>query len=141
MPPAHPRVRLKGQPTASTCRRLRRAASTSDEVTTPNGKGKFNTFVGGAIYWTPETGAHPTWGAIRDKWSALGWEEGKLGFPVGDELTNPDGNGKRQRGRGHRLRRSVGPDVEEDPLPGRLPHRRAGVHALQATRLPRPLCL
>ncbi|WP_412775133.1 hypothetical protein [Streptomyces platensis] len=96
MPPAHPRVRLKGQPTASTCRRLRRAASTSDEVTTPNGKGKFNTFVGGAIYWTPETGAHPTWGAPRDKWGALGWEEGKLSFPVGDELTNPDGNRKRQ---------------------------------------------
>ncbi|MER6843810.1 LGFP repeat-containing protein [Streptomyces platensis] len=70
---------------------------TSDELTTPNGRGKFNTFVGGAIYWTPETGAHPTWGAIRDKWGALGWEEGKLGFPVNDELTNPDGNGKRQQ--------------------------------------------
>ncbi|MFG2985631.1 DUF2599 domain-containing protein [Streptomyces sp. NPDC048258] len=69
---------------------------TSDELTTPNGRGKYNTFDGGSIYWTPTTGAHPVWGAIRDKWGELRWEEGKLGFPVGDELTNPDNLGKRQ---------------------------------------------
>ncbi|MEU1409321.1 hypothetical protein ABZ471_45065 [Streptomyces sp. NPDC005728] len=69
---------------------------TSDELTTPNGRGKYNTFIGGSIYWTSETGAHPVWGAIRDKWRDLGWEGGKLGFPKDDELTNPDGQGKRQ---------------------------------------------
>ncbi|MBX7553194.1 hypothetical protein K1Y78_35585 [Streptomyces sp. tea 10] len=37
------------------------------------------------------------WGAIPDKWAALGWETGTLGFPVGDELSNPDGQGKRQQ--------------------------------------------
>ncbi|WP_413754339.1 hypothetical protein [Streptomyces sp. R-74717] len=31
---------------------------------------------------TSETGAHPVWGAIRDKWGGLGWEGGKLGFPT-----------------------------------------------------------
>ncbi|WP_307662521.1 DUF2599 domain-containing protein [Streptomyces sp. V1I1] len=70
---------------------------TSDELTTPNGRGKYNTFTGGSIYWTPEHGAHPVWGAIRDKWAGIGWEAGKLGFPVGDELTNTDGQGKRQQ--------------------------------------------
>ncbi|WP_019635066.1 LGFP repeat-containing protein [Actinomadura atramentaria] len=68
----------------------------SDEQTTPNGRGKFTTFDGGSIYWTPETGAHPVWGDIGGKWGALGWEGGKLGFPKSDEFTNPDGAGKRQ---------------------------------------------
>ncbi|MEU6114355.1 DUF2599 domain-containing protein [Streptomyces sp. NPDC047117] len=70
---------------------------TSDELPTPNGRGRYNTFTGGSIYWTATTGAHPVWGAIRDKWGALGWEAGKLGFPLTDELTNPDGQGKRQQ--------------------------------------------
>ncbi|WP_067484374.1 DUF2599 domain-containing protein [Actinomadura hibisca] len=70
---------------------------TSEELTTPNGRGKFTTFEGGAIYWTEARGAHPVWGVIRDKWGSLRWEEGQLGFPVGDELTNSDGQGKRQQ--------------------------------------------
>ncbi|WP_223281199.1 DUF2599 domain-containing protein [Streptomyces antnestii] len=69
---------------------------TSDELTTPDGRGRYNTFDGGSIYWTPETGAHPVWGAIRDKWAQEGWEAGRLGYPKTDELTNPDGEGKRQ---------------------------------------------
>ncbi|MEU8691584.1 hypothetical protein [Streptomyces sp. NPDC048665] len=69
----------------------------TDELTTPNGVGRYNTFVGGSIYWSPDTGAHPVWGVIGEKWGALGWEAGSLGFPVSDELTNPDGVGKRQQ--------------------------------------------
>ncbi|WP_405015866.1 DUF2599 domain-containing protein [Kitasatospora sp. NBC_00070] len=70
---------------------------TSDELPTPNGRGRYNTFVGGSIYWTAATGAHPVWGAVRDKWGGLGWENGRLGFPTDDELTNPDGQGRRQQ--------------------------------------------
>ncbi|QHA10202.1 hypothetical protein GQF42_44405 [Streptomyces broussonetiae] len=70
---------------------------TSGELTTPDGRGRYNTFDHGSIYWTATTGAHPVWGAIRDKWGAIGWEAGKLGYPVDDELTNPDGQGKRQQ--------------------------------------------
>ncbi|WP_425456353.1 LGFP repeat-containing protein, partial [Corynebacterium tapiri] len=29
----------------------------SDELTTPDGRGRYNVFEGGMIYWTPETGA------------------------------------------------------------------------------------
>ncbi|MFI0914205.1 hypothetical protein [Streptomyces abikoensis] len=70
---------------------------TTEERTTPDGRGRFNHFQGGSIYWTPTTGAHPVWGLIRDKWAASGWEKGKLGYPLTDELTNPDNQGKRQQ--------------------------------------------
>lgn len=70
---------------------------TTDERTTPDGVGRFNHFAGsdgGSIYWTPETGAHGVWGAIRDRWEALGWELGPMGYPTTDELVPPDGAGR-----------------------------------------------
>jgi hypothetical protein len=69
----------------------------TDELTTPDGVGRYNTFAGGSIYWSPDTDAHPVWGVIGDKWGAMGWEGGSLGYPASDELTNPDGEGKRQK--------------------------------------------
>ncbi len=66
----------------------------TDETATPNGVGRFNHFQGGSIYWTAATGAHEVHGAIRDKWSFLGWEAGLLGFPLTDETTTPDGAGR-----------------------------------------------
>ncbi|GAA4670393.1 hypothetical protein GCM10023347_25230 [Streptomyces chumphonensis] len=69
---------------------------TTDELATPDGIGRYNHFTGGSIYWTPQTGAHPVWGAIRGKWESMGWETSELGYPTSGELTNPDGVGKRQ---------------------------------------------
>ena len=66
----------------------------TDELTTPDGRGRYNHFQGGSIYWTLDTGAHEVHGAIRDKWSSLGWERGSLGYPKSDELTMPDGVGR-----------------------------------------------
>ena len=61
----------------------------------PDGRGRYIHFAGGSIYWTPETGAHAIYGAIRDKWAALGWETcGFLGYPVTDETGTPDGIGR-----------------------------------------------
>ncbi|MFG2147237.1 LGFP repeat-containing protein [Streptomyces sp. NPDC048696] len=68
----------------------------TDEQTTPDGIGRFTVFDGGSIYWTPSTDAHAIWGLIRDKWAAMGWEKGSLGYPTSDEITLPDGQGKRQ---------------------------------------------
>ncbi len=65
----------------------------TDETTTPDGVGKYNHFSlasGASIYWSPATGAHGIEGAIRDKWSALGWETG-LGYPTTDETSTADG--------------------------------------------------
>lgn len=70
---------------------------TTDETTTPDGVGRFNHFAGSggaSIYWTPNTGAHGVYGAIRARWSALGWETGPLGYPVTDQNTTPDGAGR-----------------------------------------------
>lgn len=72
----------------------------TSETPTPDGIGRYNHFRGGgpadraSIYWTPETGAHEIHGAIRDKWAALGWENGVLGYPTTDESGPPDGIGR-----------------------------------------------
>ena len=67
----------------------------TDELTTPDGVGRYNHFSKAAsVYWTPSTGAHGVYGAIRDRWAAMGWETGPMGYPVTDELGTPDGIGR-----------------------------------------------
>ncbi|CCH89276.1 protein of unknown function [Modestobacter italicus] len=66
----------------------------TDELSVPNGSGRYNHFTGGSIYWSPGTGAHAIGGSIRDRWAAIGWENSYLGYPKTDELTAPDGYGK-----------------------------------------------
>ena len=58
---------------------------TTDQLTTPDGVGRFNHFQGGSIYWSPQTGAHEVHGAIRDNWASFGWERSPVGYPVSDE--------------------------------------------------------
>jgi hypothetical protein len=67
---------------------------TSDELTTPDGIGRYSTFQKGMIYWTPQTGAHEVHGAILAKWGSIGYERSMLGYPTSDELTTPDGIGR-----------------------------------------------
>jgi LGFP repeat len=50
----------------------------TDETGTPDGVGRYNHFQNGSIYWTPETGAHETHGAIRDEWQGLDGSEALL---------------------------------------------------------------
>jgi len=60
----------------------------TDETRTPDGVGRYNHFsAGGSIYWTPTTSAHAVYGAIRVRWSQLGWERGALGYPTTDEYS------------------------------------------------------
>ncbi len=66
----------------------------TDELATPDRKGRFNHFQGGSIYWHPDTGAHEIHGAIRNKWASLGWEKSFLGYPVTDHRKTPDGKGR-----------------------------------------------
>jgi hypothetical protein len=58
----------------------------TNETGTPDRVGRYNHFAGGSIYWSPATGAHVIYGAIRDKWASLGWERGALGYPTSDEM-------------------------------------------------------
>ncbi|MFC7341167.1 PQQ-dependent sugar dehydrogenase [Saccharopolyspora griseoalba] len=68
---------------------------TTDETTTPDRVGRFNHFSkASSIYWTPSTGAHGVWGAIRAEWRRLGWETGPMGYPTTDETATPDRVGR-----------------------------------------------
>ncbi|WP_164860685.1 GH25 family lysozyme [Rhodococcus sp. X156] len=64
---------------------------TTDELGTPDGRGRYNHLQGGSIYWTPTTGAHEVRGAIKQAWSAQGWERGALGYPTSGERAVPGG--------------------------------------------------
>lgn len=66
------------------------------EFGTPDGRGRFNHFQNGSVYWTPQTGAHPVSGDILAEWSAQGWEGGPLGYPTADEIATPGKPGKVQ---------------------------------------------
>ncbi|MFY0568179.1 peptidoglycan DD-metalloendopeptidase family protein [Archangium lansingense] len=66
----------------------------TDELTTPDGVGRYNHFERGSIYWTEATGAWEIHGDIREKWKQLGWERSELGYPTSGELKTPDGAGR-----------------------------------------------
>jgi hypothetical protein len=62
-----------------------------DSRVAPDGVGFFSYFKGGAIYWSPETGAHEVRGAILQRWRELGAERSSLGYPISDEGPVADG--------------------------------------------------
>ena len=64
---------------------------TTNELKTPDGKGRFNHFTDASIYWHPATGVHSVKGAIRSLWASLGWERSALGYPTSDEQVAADG--------------------------------------------------
>ncbi len=71
---------------------------TTDELTTPDGRGRYNHFLRpddgaqASIYWTPTTGPVEVYGDIRKKWAALGSERSSLGYPTQAELTAYEGS-------------------------------------------------
>jgi uncharacterized protein with LGFP repeats len=64
-------------------------ASTSPEASGA-GSARYVTFDKGAIYWSPECGAHPVTGAIYNAWATLGYEYGALGLPTCAEIQEPE---------------------------------------------------
>lgn len=52
--------------------------------------GRFNHFMNGSIYWTPQHGAHPLARTVTEKWQTMGWES-SIGFPTGDPVDLGDG--------------------------------------------------
>ncbi|MBN1696722.1 MAG: hypothetical protein JW881_04350 [Spirochaetales bacterium] len=57
----------------------------TDEYGCPDGRGRYNFFQNGCIYWTSSTGAHYVRGDIMNRWGQIGWERSWLGFPITDE--------------------------------------------------------
>ncbi|GAB3699772.1 ExeM/NucH family extracellular endonuclease [Mariniluteicoccus flavus] len=73
---------------------------TSDEICGLRDGGCVSIFQGGAIYWSPATGTHTNWGAIRDQYAAHGWENSQLGYPTSDEFCGLRDGGCAQRFQG-----------------------------------------
>ncbi|QEH34998.1 LGFP repeat protein [Aquisphaera giovannonii] len=65
---------------------------TSDEMDVPGVAGaRMNTFQHGVIYWSNATGAHVVYGAIGDRYAAMGGPAGVLGLPTSDEMNATGG--------------------------------------------------
>ncbi|GAA5199622.1 hypothetical protein GCM10023346_39870 [Arthrobacter gyeryongensis] len=64
---------------------------TTNEVCGLRDGGCYQMYQGGAIVWSPATGAHVSLGGIRAAWAATGYENGPLGYPTTNEY--PAGNG------------------------------------------------
>ncbi|MEV6274642.1 alpha/beta hydrolase-fold protein [Nocardia sp. NPDC051832] len=54
--------------------------------------GRYSRFEGGYIYWSPLSGAWAVrTGPVFEAWRSVGFENGRLGFPTGDEVEIPGG--------------------------------------------------
>lgn len=55
--------------------------------------GCYQGFQGGTIHYSPSSGTHATWGGIRDKWASLGYENGRLSYPLTNEICGQPNGG------------------------------------------------
>lgn len=53
--------------------------------------GVVQSFEGGHVYWTAQTGAHIVRSHIALYWAERGWEQGPLGYPLGSEVGSARG--------------------------------------------------
>jgi uncharacterized protein YkwD len=60
--------------------------ATGSEVYGLKGGGSYQMYQGGAIIYSPASGARVSKGAIRTTWASTGFENGYLGYPVSDEV-------------------------------------------------------
>jgi hypothetical protein len=65
---------------------------TAEAIDVPGGA--VREYQGGAIYYSKDTGAHVMYGAILDRYRALGGPSSELGFPTNDEGDTGDGVGR-----------------------------------------------
>ena len=56
----------------------------TNEQVAVDGKGRYNDFMGGSIYWTEESGPYSVYGPMRQKWYAMGGTAGGLGYPLSE---------------------------------------------------------
>lgn len=67
----------------------------SPEQASSDGQGRFRVYQNSTVYWSPRTGAHEVHGAIREQYTRLGAQDGRLGYPTSDEIPATDGSGGR----------------------------------------------
>lgn len=65
---------------------------TTDEISLTTRGGAFSRFQGGAIYWSPRTGAHAVpRGPVFEAWGTVDYERGRLGYPTSALRNTRDG--------------------------------------------------
>ena len=69
---------------------------TTDEIGGLKNGGVYQNYQGGAIIWSPASGAHISVGAIRNAWASQGFETGPLGYPTSDVITGLKDGGSYQ---------------------------------------------
>lgn len=73
---------------------------TSKEICGLKGSGCYQNYQGGAIVWSPASGAHISQGDMRRDWASRGYENGGLGYPVSEEICDGPNSGCRQEYQG-----------------------------------------
>ncbi len=73
------------------------------EQPTADGTAAVRFFAYGAIYWTPDAGAHAILGPVFQAWVAQGGERSKLGYPTTDEDVTDAGSTRSQGFQGGRI--------------------------------------
>lgn len=89
------------------------------ERPTFDGTGRAQEFTGGTVSWHPKTGAFAVWGAIRERWIALGREG--YGYPITDESGCPDGRGRYNHFRAMQLAGTPDGSIYWTPTTGAQP--------------------
>ena len=69
---------------------------TGERTGLPDG-GAYQAFERGFVVWSAASGAHPSMGAIRERWRQTGLEGGELGYPTTDEATGLRNGGSAQQ--------------------------------------------
>ncbi|MCH6470352.1 PKD domain-containing protein [Sinomonas terrae] len=72
----------------------------TDEVGGLRNGGVYQNYDGGAIIWSPASGAHESLGAIRSVWAQLGFESGVLAYPTTEVVTGLVNGGSYQNYQG-----------------------------------------
>lgn len=73
---------------------------TSKETCGLKANGCYQNYQGGAIVWSPATGAHLSRGDMRKDWASRGYENGGLVYPVSEEICDVPNSGCRQEYQG-----------------------------------------
>jgi uncharacterized protein with LGFP repeats len=73
---------------------------TTDVTATPDGRGTYAYFQGGAVYAGSTGGARVLRGPVLDAWARTGWEQGRLGWPTSDTVPASDGGTRTEFERG-----------------------------------------
>ncbi|WP_052207284.1 LGFP repeat-containing protein [Sinomonas humi] len=71
---------------------------TTDEVGGLRNGGVYQNYQGGAVIWSPGSGAHESYGPIRAAWQSTGFEGGRLGYPTSEVYSVPNGTAQNFQG-------------------------------------------